>query len=192
MKRLIHGMICRMHRRLAHIVDNPARLLRGRIGQGVMIQRGCSFVEIDGIRIGNWVYIGPGAQMSGSGGLTIEDNVAIGPDVTVLTSNHRWEGVEYVPFGPELDRRPVRIESHSWIGARVVILPGVTIGKGAIVGAGAVVTKGVPSCAVVAGNPAVVIKWRSKNDFDRLVKEDRLWLRELAGRPPAASSHPID
>ena len=56
----------------------------------------------------------------------------------------------------------VTIESDVWIGARVIILPGVTIGKGAILAAGAVVTKDVPDYAVVGGVPAKVLKYRNK------------------------------
>ena len=54
----------------------------------------------------------------------------------------------------------VEIGNDVWIGARAIIMPGVTVGDGAIIGAGAVVTKDVPSCAIVGGVPARVIKMR--------------------------------
>ena len=60
-------------------------------------------------------------------------------------------------FTPE---KPIVIEDDVWIGARVIILPGVHIGTGAVVGAGAVVTKDVPDYAVVGGNPARILKMR--------------------------------
>ncbi|HDZ43777.1 hypothetical protein LCGC14_0239280 [marine sediment metagenome] len=166
----------------ATAADDPYRRLAGRIGRGVMLHRPSSFVETDGIDIGDWVYIGPGARMSGSGGLSIGSNIAIGPDVTIFTSSHRYDGGDWIPFGPEVDKRPVRIEDHVWIGGRAVILPGVTIGEGAVVAAGAVVTKDVPPSAVVAGNPAAVIKQRDVAMFNDLRDQQRLWLRELARR----------
>ena len=118
--------------------------------------------------------------MSGSGGLVIGNNIAIGPDVTILTSSHRYADEEWIPFGPEVDRKTVHIEDHAWIGCRVVILPGVTVGEGAVVAAGSVVTKDVASCAVVAGNPAAVIKQRDVETFRRLRDSQQYWIRELA------------
>ncbi|MEH7581800.1 DapH/DapD/GlmU-related protein, partial [Priestia megaterium] len=68
-------------------------------------------------------------------------------------------------------REPVIIEDRVWIGARCIILPGVTIGKGATVGAGAVVTKDVPPYTVVAGNPAKVVKYKLGNESQNYTQE---------------------
>ena len=57
--------------------------------------------------------------------------------------------------------KPVIIGDDVWIGARAIIMPGIVIGRGAVIGAGSVVTKNVDEYAVVAGNPARVIKYRS-------------------------------
>jgi acetyltransferase-like isoleucine patch superfamily enzyme len=62
----------------------------------------------------------------------------------------------------DIEFKRVVIESGSDIGMGAIILPGITIGEGAIVGAGAVVTREVPPYAVVAGNPTVIIKYRSR------------------------------
>ena len=88
------------------------------------------------------------------GGITIEDEVLIGPKVNLITENH--------PIDPK-DRRalitkPILIKRKAWIGAGVTILPGVTIGENAVVAAGAVVTKDVPDNTIVAGVPAKIIK----------------------------------
>lgn len=104
------------------------------------------------IKIGERVLINYGFHTTSSAGITIEDDVMIGPDVNVLTINHDFTNLwTLIP-------KPVRICRGAWIGARAIICPGVTIGKGAVVAAGAVVTKDVAPHTVVGGNPAKFIK----------------------------------
>ena len=104
--------------------------------------------------IGKRVFINAGCQFQDQGGITIGDDVLVGPQTIIATLNH----------DPDPDKRggmfakPVVIGDKVWLGARVTICPGVRIGEGAIVGAGAVVTKEVPPRTVVAGVPAKVIK----------------------------------
>ena len=105
-----------------------------RIGRNVFINHACSFLDM--------------------GGITIEDDVLIGPKVNIITESH--------PLDPS-DRRalitkPVTIKRNAWIGAGATILPGVTIGENAVVAAGAVVSKDVPDNVIVGGIPAKVIK----------------------------------
>ena len=87
-----------------------------------------------------------------AGGITIEDNVQIGPEVTMVTTNHDFND-RYT-----LICKGIHIKKNVWIGARAVILPGVTIGENAVIAGGAVVTKDVEPNTVVGGNPAKVIK----------------------------------
>ena len=90
----------------------------------------------------------------------IGDRVAIAPNVTIITSSspERSKLNEY-----HLARyEKVIIENDAWIGAGVIILPGVRIGEGAICGAGAVITKDVPPYTIVAGVPARVIRRLNK------------------------------
>jgi maltose O-acetyltransferase len=77
----------------------------------------------------------------------------------IFTRNHRFDkqNLTYPPETFETDE-PVMIEDHAWIGARAIILPGVTIGRGSTVGAGAVVSKSIPPYSVAVGNPARVVK----------------------------------
>lgn len=85
----------------------------------------------------------------------------MGPDVRIITINHKTERTDIPMKGQGvLSPQKVTICDDVWIGARVIILPGVTIGKGSIIGAGAVVTKDVPEYAVMGGVPARVIKFR--------------------------------
>lgn len=81
--------------------------------------------------------------------------------IRIMTSIHNTERTAIPMFQQgHLPKRKVTICDDVWIGARVIILPGVTIGTGSIIGAGAIVTKDVPEYAVVAGTPAKVIKYR--------------------------------
>ena len=104
------------------------------IGKNVFINHGCSFLDL--------------------GGITIEDDVMIGPQVNIITENH--------PVDPKsrksLELKSVTIKRNAWIGANATILPGVIIGENSIVAAGAVVTKDVPDNTIVGGVPAKLIK----------------------------------
>ncbi|MCC7573104.1 MAG: hypothetical protein KO464_06915 [Candidatus Methanofastidiosum sp.] len=73
------------------------------------------------------------------------------------------------PYDDRNELKNVVIEDYCWIALNTIILPGVTLGKGSVVAAGAVVTKYVPPFAVVAGNPATVVKYRNKKRFDQII-----------------------
>ena len=80
----------------------------------------------------------------------------MGTNVQILTAGHETSvlsRIKFVEFG-----HPIRIEDDCWIGAGVIILPNVTIGRGSTVGAGSVVTKSIPPYSVALGTPAKVIK----------------------------------
>ncbi len=104
------------------------------------------------VSIGERVLINEGLDVMAAGSITIEDDVLIGPQVTILTSNHDFKNLFI------LKNKPVVIEKKVWICAKVVICPGVTIGEGAVIAAGAVVTKNVAPHTLVGGNPAKFIK----------------------------------
>ncbi len=105
-------------------------------------------------RIGKNVFINFGCTFLGLGGITIDDNVLIAPNVSLLSEGH--------PISPEerqsLVPKPIHIKSNAWIGAGATILPGVTVGRNAIVAAGAIVSKDVPDNVIVGGIPAKIIK----------------------------------
>ena len=110
------------------------------------------------IEIGNNVKINARCWISGGGNLTIESNVLIGPLVIIHTANHQFEDTS---MNIELQghiKRPVLIKKNSWIGASVIILPGVIISENCIIGAGSVVTKNTEPYSVYAGNPAKKIR----------------------------------
>lgn len=101
---------------------------------------------------GEHVFINHSFTAMAIGGITIGNNVQIGPNVTIVTDNHDFHD-RYI-----LRCRSVVLEDNVWIGANVTIMPGVTVGKNAVIAGGAVVTKNVPAYTVVGGNPARVIK----------------------------------
>ena len=77
----------------------------------------------------------------------------------IITQNHNYEG-EAVPYDDTYIQEKVEIGDNLWIGSRVTILPGVTIGEGAIIQAGSVVTDDTPKCAIAGGHPAKVFSER--------------------------------
>lgn len=106
------------------------------------------------IRVGENVFFNFGCIFMDRGGISIGNDVLIGPAVQLLTINHQEN-----PFERSTTRcKPITIGDRVWIGGGAIVLPGVTIGDNAIISAGAVVTHDVLENAVVAGNPAKVIK----------------------------------
>ena len=128
-------------------------------GRNINIERGAQFESGWCIQIGDNSGIGINCRVPGN--LKIGRDVMMGPEVLILDQDHRFDDLETpMMFQGYNDSEPVVIEDDVWIGARVIVLPGITIGKGAIVGAGAVVTKNIPSYAICGGNPARVIRSR--------------------------------
>jgi maltose O-acetyltransferase len=126
-------------------------------GKNVNIEKNAMFAS--DLIIGDFSGIGIGAQLSA--GVTIGSHVMMAPEVVILTMNHAFESTEKpMRLQGGSGVKPVFIEDDVWIGQRVIILPGVTLGRGTIVGAGAVVTKSFPAYSIVAGNPATLIKSR--------------------------------
>jgi acetyltransferase-like isoleucine patch superfamily enzyme len=104
------------------------------LGKNIFINHACSFLDL--------------------GGITIEDDVLIGPRVNLISESH--------PVNPAnrktLDVKPIVVKRNVWIGANVTILPGVTIGENSVIAAGAVVIRDVPDNSIVGGIPAKLIR----------------------------------
>jgi acetyltransferase-like isoleucine patch superfamily enzyme len=112
------------------------------------------------LRIGRGSWIGQAVFLHSAGGLTIGERVGLGPHVKIITSVHEDPGRDVPILDGAIAFSPVVLEDGCDVGVGAVILPGVTVGRGAQVGAGAVVTRDVPPYAVVAGNPARVLRSR--------------------------------
>ncbi len=113
-----------------------------------------------GLSFGRRLSINTGVHIDARGGITIGDDVMIGPNSTIVSSDHDV-GPGSVPMAQRNHvMRPVAIDNDVWIGAHVVVCGGVTIGRGTVIAAGAVVTRDIPPMSIAGGVPAVVIRSR--------------------------------
>ena len=137
------------------------KLILEHCGTNVNIEKGARFDEK--VRLGNNSGIGVNAFIAAH--VSIGENVMMGPDCMIFTSNHRTEERDK-PMCQQgfTEPRPVTIEDDVWIGARVIILPGVHVGTGSVIGAGAVVTHDVAPYSIVGGNPAKLIRYMRGSD----------------------------
>lgn len=128
-------------------------------GKNINIESMAYFGSGKGISIGNNSGIGLRCILSSP--CYIGDDVMMGPDVVIITKNHKFSRTD-IPMrlqGSSLPKK-VCIKNDVWIGQRAMIMPGVVIGEGAIIAAGAVVTHDVPAYAIVGGIPAKILKFR--------------------------------
>lgn len=106
------------------------------------------------IKLGKDIFINKCCMFVDLGGIELEDNVLIGPEVKILSVNHPID----IDKRRDVILKGVKIKKNAWVGAGTTICPGVTIGENSIIGAGSVVTKDVPDNVVYAGAPAKFIK----------------------------------
>jgi len=168
---------CRVHRGGEILPKNRHLRESITVGSGTHI-RGELFTFGHGgqISMGTYCYVGDNSKLWSAVRLTIGDRVLIGHNTSIFDSdthpmNPHERHLQYLeiitrghPAEINLHEEPVTIEDDVWIGASVVVLKGVTIGRGAVIGAGSVVTQDVPPYAVVAGNPARVVRELSPDE----------------------------
>jgi len=139
-----------------HVCREFLQLIRRHaIGNGIRVR----LLKMEGARVGRNVYIGQEFLVFDAGRtelLTLEDDVGIGPFVIILI--HTSPGAPFLEKVYPTQTLPVTIKTGAWIGARVTILGGVTIGEHSVVAAGSVVTRDVPPYTVVGGVPAVRVR----------------------------------
>jgi acetyltransferase-like isoleucine patch superfamily enzyme len=134
------------------------RVLGSTISKDVGLYRGFEVRSPWKLSIGSNSIIGHNALLDARSGLTIGENVNLSNEVMIWSLHHDYNDPDFAAVGS-----PVTIEDYVWLCSRCIILPGVTIGKGAVVAAGAVVHKNVLPYTVVGGIPAKVIATRSTN-----------------------------
>lgn len=124
------------------------------------------------VHFGSGIYANSNLTLVDDGHIYVGDKVMFGPNVTIATASH--------PINPELrDRglqfnKDVYIGENTWIGAGVIIVPGVRIGSNAVIGAGSIVTKDIPNNVVAVGNPCRILRNVSEKDSEFFYKSERI------------------
>ncbi|MBE6975420.1 MAG: sugar O-acetyltransferase [Ruminococcaceae bacterium] len=124
------------------------------------------------VHFGNWIYANYNLTLVDDTHIYVGDETMFGPNVTIATAGHpicpelRVKGLQY--------NMPVRIGRNCWLGAGVVVLPGVTIGDNAVIGAGSIVTRDIPSDVVAVGNPCRVLRPVGERDRQFYYKNRRI------------------
>lgn len=147
------------------------RLFGMKIGKGSTIHTGLTLYNPRNIIIGEDTIVGEKAVLDGRAKLKIGNHVAIASEVMIYNSQHNINDEDFQPVEME-----VEVNDYVFIGPRVIILPGVKIGKGAIIAAGAVVTKDIPPFAIAGGVPAKIIGERKIKELRYRLGRAR-WLR---------------
>lgn len=137
------------------------------IGTRSKLKTGTVLKAMDGrIELGSRVTIGEYCYLAGHGGLVIGDNSIVAPHCCISAANHIFDDVNVpIRFQGEM-ALGICIGSDVWIGARTVILDGISIGTGCVIGAGSVVTKSLPDYAIAIGSPCEVVRWRGRDVFN--------------------------
>lgn len=155
----------------SHFIRNNLYRLAGiKIGAGSTLHMLARFYQPKNIKIGAGTIIGYGAFLDGRAPLIIGNHVDIASEVMIYNSEHDLTD-------PKMTAReePVLIGDYCFIGPRAIILPGVTIGRGAVIAAGAVVTRDVEEKTIVGGIPAREIGKRKIGELNYRLGRPRLF-----------------
>lgn len=114
-----------------------------------------------------------GIKIQGQGKVIIGDNFHSGIECMLITDIHNYDNGKSIPYDETVISKDIIIKDNVWIGNKVTILAGVTIGEGAIIQAGSVVVKNIPKYGIAGGHPAKVFKYRNKEHYEQLKKEKR-------------------
>ena len=109
-----------------------------------------------------------GLEVAGKGKVVIGDNFHSGPGCLLITQTHNFDAGQAVPYDGTYILQEIEIGDNVWLGSRVIVLGGVTIGEGAIIQAGSCVVSNVPKCAIAGGHPARVFKYRDVEHYEAL------------------------
>ncbi len=124
------------------------------------------------VHFGNRIYANSNLTIVDDGHVYVGDNVMFGPNVTIATASHpidptlRIKGLQF--------NKDVYIDENVWIGAGVIILPGVHIGKNTIIGGGSIVTKDIPDNVIAVGNPCRILREISEHDKQYFYKNEKI------------------
>ena len=112
-----------------------------------------------------------GFKILGGGKVTIGNNFHSGFGCIVMTTIHNYDNGKKIPYDETVIHKDVTIEDNVWLGSRIIVLGGVTIGEGAIIQAGSVVVSNIPKFSIAGGSPAKVFKMRNVDHYLKLKEE---------------------
>ena len=167
---------------VAHAYDDYARkkMMRpesGRfrsIGEHSVIEPDVHVTHPGRVWIGDHSLLQGGVYVNSVGGVHIGNYVGVGRGTVIVTFTHSYRNAKTIPFDERIFLKPVLLRDFVWIAWNCRIMPGVEIGEGAILSMGSVVTENVPPLAIVMGNPAKVIGYRSQEHFESCKSEGRV------------------
>lgn len=141
--------------------------------KNIEISPGVCIEHPQGLSIGEWVTINRNVWLNAVGGLSIGNFCGLGPNTVIHTANHNFSSTD-VPFlEQQWTHQEVVIEDDVWLGASVIVVPGVHIGRGAIVGAGTTVAEDIQPYAMVVGEKGRMIRSRKPPEF-----QTQRWARQ--------------
>lgn len=114
-----------------------------------------------------------GLVITGGGRVDIGNNFHSGPDCLFICQNHNFDEGESIPYDSTYVYKDIVIEDNVWLGSRVIVLGGVTIGEGAIIQAGSTVVSDIPKYAIAGGHPAKVFSQRDIEHYEKLKAENK-------------------
>lgn len=124
-----------------------------QVGEGVVIKPNVRIKYPWKLRIGHHSWIGQEVWIDNLSDVSIGNDACLSQGAYICTGGHDYRKEEF-----DFIDAPIQIADGVWIGAKAVLLPGVSVGEGSVVGAGAVVTRPIPSGVLAAGNPAVKVR----------------------------------
>lgn len=113
-----------------------------------------------------------GMEISGGGRVTIGDNFHSGEGCLMISQNHNFNGGKAIPYDDTYLLKDIVVKDNVWLGSRVIVLGGVTIGEGAIIQAGSCVVSDIPDYAIAGGHPAKVFAYRDVEHYQRLKRNE--------------------
>ena len=153
---------------LMYHFNNKVRRQAKSVGSGLKVNNKSTVTK--NTVLGNNVNFN-GMKIGGSGNVTIGDNFHSGMGCLMISEIHNYDTGTAIPYDDTFIAKDIFIEDNVWLGERVIILGGVTIGEGAIIQAGSVVVKDIPPLAIAGGHPAKVFKQRDEEHYRKLKEE---------------------
>ncbi len=192
MKRLVSNLLCRLYAikiaQIRRLILTVITNLEGGEAYSRTIRK--IFAEYYNIHVGMYTYGSCFTPKNNFAKLTIGRYCSFACGVHIFSANHPLQFKSTHPFffnpifgyvaEEHIQRTELVIGNDVWVGCNATILPGVNrIGDGAVIGAGAVVTKDVPDFAVIAGNPAAIIKYRFSEKMQTRIKQSAWWNKDI-------------